>query len=384
LNTTTKTVRLADFILQEMEPILQAWEDFAKTITPPALTMNRKELRDHASHMLKAVAIDIGSQQTDAEQVEKSKGGAPRGDEDTAAETHAAARLVSGYTVEQLVSEYRALRASVLKLWAQKVGTGLQTDPDDITRFNEAIDQALAESVARYAEMVKESQHLFLAILGHDLRTPLSTAIVAASAIMRADNIDSAYVLAATRIFTSGKRMEKLVNDLIDYTRTHLGSNLPIKPQPTSIGRICQAAVDEFRIVHPARRIEFKPTGELHGVWDEGRLAQVFSNLIGNAIQHGAKDSPIVISLQSSADRVNAVIHNDGKPIDPSKIQRIFQPLVRFNEHDQIDYSRDTSLGIGLYITQQIVRAHGGIIEVDSSEETGTNFRVCLPRVCKS
>src|SRR6478752_602832 len=114
---TTSTVRLSDFILENMEPILQAWEDFARTIEPPALTMDDTELRDHAKLMLTAIAVDLKTPQTLLEQSEKSKGKAPRGDHDTAAETHAEARLLSGYSVEQLVSEYRALRSSVLKLW---------------------------------------------------------------------------------------------------------------------------------------------------------------------------------------------------------------------------------------------------------------------------
>jgi hypothetical protein len=109
--------RLSDFILANLEPILQEWEDFARTIEPPALTMNDTALRNHAIHKLRTIAEDLRNFQSEFEQSEKSKGRAARGDADTAAETHAAARLLSGYTIEQLVSEYRTLRASVLHLW---------------------------------------------------------------------------------------------------------------------------------------------------------------------------------------------------------------------------------------------------------------------------
>ena len=148
---------LSHFILDHMESILQAWEDFAKTIEPPAFTMNSKELRDHASLMLKAIADDLRRPQTRLEQSEKSKGRGPRDKEDTAAETHAVTRLEAGYTIEQLVSEYRALRASVLHLWGDAEKNGLATEMADVTRFNEGIDQALAESVARFAEITKEA-----------------------------------------------------------------------------------------------------------------------------------------------------------------------------------------------------------------------------------
>lgn len=151
------TIWLSHFILDHLEPILQAWEDFAKTIEPPAFTMDSEELRDHASLILKAIAEDLRRPQTPLEQAEKSKGRGPRGTEDTAAETHAVARLESGYTIEQLVSEYRALRASVLHLLSEVEKTGLSTEMADVTRFNEGIDQALAESVARFAKITKEA-----------------------------------------------------------------------------------------------------------------------------------------------------------------------------------------------------------------------------------
>src|SRR5206468_5693178 len=165
-------MHLSDFISVNMESIVQAWEDFARTIEPPALTMDRTALRDHASAMLRVIAKDLTAGQTALEQSEKSKGHGLREDDDTAAESHADARLLSGYTIEQIVSEFRALRASVLRLWSNSAEKRQDIDPVDIIRFNEAIDQALAESVVRYARAVKKSQNLFLSILGHDLRDP--------------------------------------------------------------------------------------------------------------------------------------------------------------------------------------------------------------------
>lgn len=149
------TMWLSHFILDQMEPILQAWEDFARTIEPPAFTMDSKALRNHASLMLQAIAEDLRRPQTRLEQSEKSKGRAARTAKDTAAETHAVARLASGYTIEQLVSEYRALRASVMHLLSEAEKTGLVISLADVTRFNEGIDQALAESVGRFAKISK-------------------------------------------------------------------------------------------------------------------------------------------------------------------------------------------------------------------------------------
>ncbi len=150
-------MRLSRFIRDHKEPILQAWEDFARTIETPQAMVDAASLRDHASLMLDTIIADLDQPQTALEQSQKSKGLARRSGADTYAEIHAADRLASGYTINQLVSEYRALRASVLTLWAHASPRVMLTDPDDMMRFNEAIDEALAESVARYSAIVGDA-----------------------------------------------------------------------------------------------------------------------------------------------------------------------------------------------------------------------------------
>nr|BFE96013.1 hypothetical protein GCM10020185_65490 [Pseudomonas brassicacearum subsp. brassicacearum] len=144
-------MRLADFILDNIEPILQAWEDFAKTITPASIGMDSVALRDHAEQMLRTIAADLRTSQTRKEAIAKSHGEAPTADAETAAETHAVIRQSSGFTVEQMVSEYRALRTSVLMLWMPHTQLDHKQVMDDLIRFNEAVDQALAESVVSYS-----------------------------------------------------------------------------------------------------------------------------------------------------------------------------------------------------------------------------------------
>jgi len=373
------TVRLADFILGNMEAILQAWEDFARTIEPPALTMDDIALRDHASLMLKAIAADLKTPQSGFERTEKAQGRAPAGKDDSAAETHAEARLQAGYNVEQLVSEYRALRASVLQLWMSQTTLNTPADMEDMTRFNEGIDQALAESVARYAKLVKQSENMFLAILGHDLRNPLGTVITGATFIMRATDVPSKYVLAATRIFNSGQRMNKLIGDLIDFTRSHLGAGIPIKPKRMNLAEVCLNVVDELRTSHPERIIDFAPglREDVHG--DDARLAQVLSNIIGNALQHGACDQAVSVRISSTAAEVSIAVNNKGPVIPAEQMACVFDPMVRFAAQEPAD-TRDTSLGIGMYIARQIVVAHGGTMQVASDAADGTTFSMTLPR----
>jgi signal transduction histidine kinase len=379
---TTPSYRLADFIRDNMEAILQGWEDFARTIEPPALTMDDEALRDHARLMLLAFANDLGNHQSDEERIAKSKGWGKRGAGETAAEAHAQTRLLSGYTVVQLVSEYRALRSSVLALWREASTEKFDTDMADMVRFNEAVDQALAESVARYEQLVKESQNMFLAILGHDLRNPIGTLVSGASFIMQATDIPPRYILVATRMYSSAKRMSKLVNDLIDFTRTHLGPGMPIRVRQGSMVAVCEQVVDEMRTFHPERWIELHAPPLLEAVFDDGRIAQMLSNLIGNAIQYGDGDAPIRVSLADGDDDIVLTINNQGPPIPADKLSNVFEPLVRAARMNG-DQNEHTSLGIGLFIAREIVHAHGGQIHVASNAEDGTTFTVTLPRCPK-
>jgi signal transduction histidine kinase len=372
--------RLSDFILDEMEAILMAWEDFARTIEPPALTMNDEELRDHAHQMLEVFAHDLNTPQTEAQRIIKSKGLAIPHIADTAAEIHAEARLLSGYTVVQLVSEYRALRCSVLRLWSQHAdGRELETDLDDITRFNEAVDQALAESVARYERLVKESENMFLAILGHDLRNPLGTLVMGSSLLMHAKDLPPEYNVTGKRMFNSAKRMDALISDLIDFTRSHLGPDIPMRPQHGNLVNVCQAVVSEARTSHPDARVELQAPARLTAHFDEARIAQMLSNLIGNALQHGSDDAPITVDVSSTPADISIAVINRGPTIPDEKVASIFDPFVRLTCAQDPPKNERTSLGMGLFIAREIAKGHGGHIDVSSNFVDGTKFTVVIP-----
>lgn len=376
--------RLSDFIRANTETILQAWENFARTVEPPAFTMDDEDLRDHAHQMLTAIANDLDTPQSDRERVIKSEGlGVREEKKDTAAETHAETRLLSGYTVVQLVSEYRALRSSVLSLWDVASSSESSTAMRDMTRFNEAVDQALAESVARYEQLVNQSRDMFLAILGHDLRNPLGVLVSGSSFIMQASNIPPKYILTATRMFNSSKRMNGLINDLIDFTRTHLGPGIPINPKSSDLVEICGQVVDELRTYHSERQILISAAKNVNAPVDSGRISQMLSNLIGNAIQHGNADSPVVVELSNSNNDIVISVKNYGAVIPANKFNAIFDPLVRIGGHSE-DPMENSSLGIGLFIAREIARAHHGDITVTSDKANGTRFTVVIPNnLCK-
>ena len=175
-------MRLAEFIRHNMEPILAQWESFAATLLPAAAGLTSLVLRDHAPAILEAVAKDLTTPQTREEQSEKSKGRAPKveGAPETAAQTHAVLRARGGFDINQLVAEYRALRASVLRRWIEASPLD-EPRIGDIIRFNEAIDQAVAESVGHFHADVEQARNLLLGMLGHDMRSPLNTILTTAS-----------------------------------------------------------------------------------------------------------------------------------------------------------------------------------------------------------
>jgi signal transduction histidine kinase len=341
--------------------------------------MDTAALRNHAEAILKAIAHDISQPQTAEQQEAKSKGRGPRRENDSAAETHAGIRQSEGFSLDEMVSEYRALRASVIRLWTRKLPSADREILDEMTRFNEAIDQALTESIARYAERLSRSRELFLGILGHDLRNPLGAVMNSAQYLLHSDGLSGAQTKAVSAISRGGTRIRDMISDLLDVARTRLGEYLPISPAPIDLASTCQQAIEESQAYHPDRVITFSASGDLHGTWDEARLRQMLSNLIQNAIRHGEADTPVVVSAYGKPHEALVSVHNEGTPIPESARKRIFEPLVR-GEEDPVDHARPGSIGLGLYIVRAIVQAHGGSIDVESSKENGTTFTARLPK----
>ena len=372
-------MRLAQFILTHRATILDAWDTFAGSLMPGNREMWPKELRDHAEEMLLEIAADMGTLQSAQESAEKSQGHGPRCMSDTASEVHAGARLRSGLSVEQLVAEYRALRASVFLLWSEARGTDDEFLTEDTLRFNEAIDQGLAESVARYSQAVNESQDVFLGVLGHDLRSPLSAILLSAEFFRNASEQGSRHAKVAEGISTSVRRAEKIVEDLLDFVRARVGNGIPVDRVDGDLNALCESIVHEASLAHPDRAVVFEPDGSIVGKFDNARLGQVFSNLIENAIKHGSPGSPVVITQRREGELAVFSIHNQGDPIAAEDRARIFNPMVRHSQFAKAERGPRAGLGLGLFVAQEIVTAHGGTIDVASSEESGTMFSVSLP-----
>ena len=372
-------MRLADFIESNGDQILAEWVTFAGRAGPAGEAMGADELRDHAKDMLEAIVIDLRTSQTDAEQAAKSKGDAPvdASDGETAAEVHGAGRAESGFTVGEMVSEYRALRASVIRLWTAACSQLSATDFDDLLRFNETIDQALAESITRYTTDIERSKEVFLAILGHDLRTPLGAVIMASQFMIDSAELPEPHHSLSVRIARSARRMNDMVGELLDFTRSRLGSNMPVTRAQMDLAKEAANAIDEIRVAYPDSVFQLNASGDLKGSWDCQRLAQVLANLLGNAVQHGTPKTKISLTARGEANEVVLQVHNRGAAIPRDDIATLFSPFKRLSQPTE---RAKGSLGLGLYIVERIITAHGGTIDVNSTDAGGTFFTVRLPR----
>ena len=371
-------MRLFDFIDSSMEPILQAWENYARSVETELPKQDSSGLRDHAEKMLRTVATDMRTPQSRQQQSEKAQGRGPKSSSETAAQTHAVARLIAGFSMDQMVSEYRALRASVLSLWLTQESFADAHHVQDMIRFNEAIDQALAESIAAYGTAVEATRKMVLAVLGHDLRSPLGAILMAGGLIQRQAGLDEKGKVLATQVCASAHRANVMINDLLDLARCNLGTGIPVDLRKMDLNPICKAVIDELRTAFPLARIILDEQAHITGQFDPDRISQVFSNLIGNALRHGDATAPIKVTLAKVDGVPRVSVQNSGEPIPPEVMPYIFKPEGRYSSYSSGERGSAAGLGLGLFIASEIVANHGGRIEVESTEEEGTTFEVVL------
>ena len=375
-------MKLSEFITEHLDTIVGEWEKFAETLLPAAEGMSSTDLRDHSRQILAAVAQDMETDQTPAEQQFKSKGLA-KVIANSAASTHGTLRQISGFTLLQLTAEFRALRAAVLRLWLPQVSEMTDIVVKDMVRFNEAIDQALAESTITYSQHAAIVRDTFLAILGHDLRSPLATMSVAGDLLTQPMIGTDATQQIGKGVKRSAATMTAMTNDLLEYARTQLNGHIPIACTEVDVREVCESALGDASAAHPDCTFELQTSGNWVGNFDGVRLHQIFSNLLSNAAQYRGKDHPVNVSVDGQSDCVVVKVRNFGPVIAPEKLQSVFDPLIQLPVADTQPGRPRTSLGLGLFIARELTEAHGGNISVKSDETTGTTFSVRLPRVAE-
>ena len=220
-------------------------------------------------------------------------------------------------------------------------------------------------------KQVEEARELFIGMLGHDLRNPLQAARTAAQLMERDSQLPANLSHLAHVVSRSTERMDRIIGDLLDFARGRLGQGIPLTLHRTSLEAPCRRAVDELAVVNPDRELQMVVNGDTVGLWDPERVAQVASNLVGNAIVHGV--GPVQVLLDGAPSSVTLQVRNQGQPIAPDTLPFLFQPF-------STRHSPKDGLGLGLFIANAIVKAHQGRIEVASADESGTVFTVHWPR----
>ena len=218
-------------------------------------------------------------------------------------------------------------------------------------------------------------RELFIGMLGHDLRNPLNAVLMAQHLLLQ--TAPDAEKGLLTRLGSSARRMERMIAQLLDFTRARSGGGIALLREPSDLGAICAQAVEELRTANPKRAIDMSVTGDTGGLWDTDRMAQLFSNLIGNAVTYGSRETAVEISLAATPAEVRCAVRNFGPPIPADLLPYLFDPFRRAR-HAKAAAAQ--GLGLGLFICQQIVAAHGGSMGVHSTEQDGTRFTVSLPK----
>jgi PAS domain S-box-containing protein len=243
---------------------------------------------------------------------------------------------------------------------------GTNTDIDDRKRAQDTLQERA------------EFEQQLIGIVSHDLRNPINAIGIAGALLSQRGKLDAVQSKAVARIVSSSDRARRMIRDFLDFTQARTSGRIPISPKPANIRDIARQVFEEVQVMHLDRPATIEHTGEEEGFWDADRIAQVIGNLLSNAFQHGGSEGGITLRTRGDATDVIIEVQNAGTPIATEDLGRLFLP---FERGSRAALSSERSVGLGLYISKEIIAAHHGTIAVRSTAEEGTVFTVRLPRV---
>lgn len=290
------------------------------------------------------------------------------GEEDVAVAEELARRAALVIDNARLYEHARRAMHDLLEANGQMVSATIRAQ--ELAEEAEAA-RARTEERERELRAVAEFRELFIGILGHDLRNPIASIAMAASVVLRHRHVDEEDKNAIERIVRASQRMNRMIYQLLDLTRARLGGGFPLERKPTDLREVCRAVVDEL-----AAPIRVEVEGDLTGLWDPDRLVELLTNITGNAVEHAAPGTTLLLRAHAEGADVVIEVSNQGDPIPPEVLPSIFEPFRRAKQHEK---SATGNLGLGLYIAKQIVLSHGGTIDAHSAGGT-TTFAMRLPR----
>lgn len=272
--------------------------------------------------------------------------------------------------------EFRVERPDGEERWLRARGRVRVEKRKVVSLLGVLMDVTLEKRAAEEARLHSEFQEQLVGIVSHDIRSPLG-AIINWSRLLADGRTGEDPQRTSRRITAAAVRIERLTRLLLDFTRARLGGGIPIEPRKMDLHELFDKVAHEFRVAFPHRTVECVREGDARGIWDPDRLGQVLSNLVENALKYSPEDSPVRLRTRGDQEHVLLEVHNQGKPISSETLPQLFEP---FRRGPQTTRTLKMSYGLGLYIVREIVRAHGGTIDVHSSETEGTTLRVRLPR----
>lgn len=372
-------MKFSHFIKNNKEDIINEWVEFARENINGVKKLKPDEVRDHIIEMLDRIVKSMETAENDNQQEIKSKGNKKVSSvESMAANQHGQQRADVGFDIMELSSEFRALRASILRLWeANSKAKKLETDFQDMIRFNEAIDELWMISLKQFDQKVDESKNWFMGILGHDLRNPLAAISGVQSILKLSKNLTEKERSLIGHSDSSVKRMKELIENLLELTRLRLGSGMTITKTPLNLSVQTEKIVQELKLSYPEDEIKIESPGPVKGEWDAMRLDQLMTNLITNALRYREPGSPVTVSISKKTNEAFFKVHNEGEPI-PKRIKDMISTGTFIKTEG--DPAQKESYGLGLYIVKAIVDGHKGKLKVTSNKKSGTTFIVTLPR----
>lgn len=288
------------------------------------------------------------------------------------ARAHAFEHHRAGRELTTALTEYEVLRTTLLEIAFEGERTELASS---VIALATALDRTIAEAVARYEAEHDHVRERFMSMLIHDMRDPL-TAVTMSANLLSDMTLGDRQSQLVGRITRGARRIERMVDEVIDFARSRLGEQMSLTPATFDMVEVCHEAIAEARGLPAPRDIQLDATGKFSGSWDRERARQALSNLLANASQ--SSQGPIRVRVTQSDDQrtVIVAVTNRGPVLAPEVLARVFDPFARA----VLDHSRVRGLGLGLYMVEQIARAHGGTVLATSTATEGTTFEIQWPR----
>lgn len=279
-----------------------------------------------------------------------------------------------GYSIDELIFEYRILRQVVIEELDKEVILSHQEREVITDLIEQAVNDAAAEFSSRQREMVEQ----FTAVLSHDLRGPISVATTSAELILRNPERPDDCVINANRILVGVKRMDSMIQNLLDADRLGSGQSFSVEFAECDVGAIAREVLDEMATIHGDRFVLM--ADDIRAWWSADLFRRALENLVSNAVKYGDEKAPIQISIQKARSMIDVIVHNEGNPIPENEISTLFK---RYRRSKSAESSHKKGWGLGLTLVAGVVKAHGGTIKVESSAAKGTSFIMKLPLNCQ-